>query len=105
MTDGPPDKRCRTATYHRGNAAAYQSAKPIWPDVKPEHLWDRAEFTGFTTIPRTLSLILRVIDGLDSRRLSRVYFDLWCRSFDDYVIDIKDEFDAASRQDSRANEQ
>lgn len=67
----------------------------IWPEVKDEDLWNRSEFTGFTTIPRTLSLTMRVIDSLDKKSASRVYFDLWCRSFDDYVIEIKDEFECA----------
>lgn len=67
----------------------------IWPDVRNDELWDRREFTGFTTIPRTLSIIMRIIDELDNKNAGRVYFDLWCRSFDDYVIEIRDEYEAA----------
>jgi hypothetical protein len=67
----------------------------LWPDVQESQLWNRAEFTGFTTIPRTLSVIIRAIDDLDTRNAGKVYLDLWCRSFDDYVIEIKDEYEAA----------
>jgi len=69
--------------------------KKLWPEVEDEQIWDRTEFTGFTTIPRTLSLVMRIIDDLDRKKAARVYFDLWCRSFDDYVIDINDEYEAA----------
>lgn len=69
--------------------------RQIWPEVEEDELWDRKEFTGFTTIPRTLSIIMRIIDEIDRVNAGRVYFDLWCRSFDDYVIEIRDEYDAA----------
>jgi hypothetical protein len=38
---------------------------------------------------------MRIIDSLDRKNAGRVYFDLWCRSFDDYVIEVRDEYDAA----------
>jgi hypothetical protein len=69
--------------------------RELWPDVDESRLWNRAEFTGFTTIPRTLPVFLRLIDHLDKQSASRVYLDLWCRAFDDYVIEVRDEYDAA----------
>ena len=69
--------------------------KQIWPEIEDRQLWNRSEFTGFTTIPRTLSLIMSIIDVLDKKNAARVYFDLWCRSFDDYVIEVRDEYEAA----------
>ena len=67
----------------------------LWPDITERDLWDRREFKGFTTIPRTLALIVRIIDEIDRKNAGRVYFDLWCRSFDDYLIEIRDEYEAA----------
>ena len=67
----------------------------LWPDVTEEQLWSRTSFVGFTTIPRTLSLILQIIDSLDKKTAGRVYLDLWCRAFDDYVLEIRDEYEAA----------
>lgn len=67
----------------------------VWPDLKADVLWDRSKFTGFTTIPRTLSLIARIIDTLDKKTAGPVYFDMWCRSFDDYVLEVRDEYEAA----------
>lgn len=69
--------------------------KELWPDISDDQIWSRATFTGFTTVPRTLSLIARIIDDLDKRTAGAIYLDLWCRSFDDYLIEIRDEYEAA----------
>lgn len=67
----------------------------FWPNLGDDAFWNRKSFTGFTTIPRTLPLIMFAIDQVDARNAGRVYFDLWCRAFDDYVVEIKDESEAA----------
>ena len=38
---------------------------------------------------------MRIIDSLDKKNAARVYFHFWCHSFDDYVIEVKDEYEAA----------
>jgi hypothetical protein len=58
-------------------------------------LWDRHQVAGgFTTIPRTLGLIMTLIEQLAERKkghdVSRTYFELWCRAFDDYFIEVND---------------
>ena len=58
-------------------------------------LWDRRQVSGgFTTIPRTLGLIMTLIEQLAERKkghdVSRTYFELWCRAFDDYFIEVTD---------------
>jgi hypothetical protein len=72
-----------------------QLREELWPDIVDDELWSRSTFVGFTTIPRTLSLIVRIIDTLDKKNAGRVYLDLWCRSYDDYVIEVRDEYEAA----------
>jgi hypothetical protein len=67
----------------------------LWPDVTEDQLWSRTTFTGFTTIPRSMSMIVRIIDTLDKKTAGKVYLDLWCRAFDDYVIEVRDEYEAA----------
>ena len=63
----------------------------LWPD-SASVVWDRKKEKGFCTIPRTLALILTLIDHLQKGKdASRVYFDLWCRAFDDYLIEVPDE--------------
>jgi len=66
----------------------------VFPGCVTE-LWDRKQVTGgFTTIPRTLGLIMTLIEQLADRRkghdVSRTYFELWCRAFDDYFIEVSD---------------
>lgn len=57
-------------------------------------LWNRRQVNGFTTIPRTLGLVMTLIEQLAERKkghdVSRTYFELWCRAFDDYLIEVTD---------------
>ena len=58
-------------------------------------LWNRKVVTGgFTTIPRTLGLMMTLIEKMFDRKkghdTSRTYFELWCRAFDDYFIEVAD---------------
>lgn len=65
----------------------------FWPDVEDEDLWIRTQRTGFTTIPRTLSLIGRVMDQLSGKGfpLFSTYFSLWCRVFDEAFVEVRNE--------------
>jgi len=71
----------------------------VWPGSSTE-VWNRKTEKGFTTIPRTLGLIMTLIEELVERKkghdVSRVYFELWCRSFDEGFIDNLDEEASAS---------
>jgi hypothetical protein len=64
----------------------------LWPGVSSQ-LWDRKKAKGFCTIPRTLPLIMRLIDALSAKgkNASQVYFDLWCRAFDESFVEVSDE--------------
>lgn len=64
----------------------------LWPD-EASKLWHRTTEDGYSTIPRTLPLIMTLIDELKgkSRDISRVYFDLWCRQIDDSFVEVNDE--------------
>jgi|SRR5579872_1048169 len=70
----------------------------VWPGSSTE-VWNRKTEKGFTTIPRTLGLIMTLIEELVERKkghdVSRVYFELWCRSFDEGFIDNLDEESSA----------
>jgi hypothetical protein len=66
-----------------------------WSTKSDWEIWNRKGFTGFTTIPRTLSLITRTINDLDSKNAGNVYVDLWCRAFDDSLIEVRDEHEVA----------
>jgi len=66
-----------------------QRAK-LWPDVDfKKELWHRKRNDGFTTIPRTLPLIVSIIDDLTKGGpAGRTYFELWCRSFDEMYVSL-----------------
>lgn len=66
----------------------------LWPDIKESDLWSRKRGPGFTTIPRTLPLFMEIMDSMSNAApVSKVYLDLWCRSFDENVVSLnnKDE--------------
>lgn len=67
----------------------------FWPEINEKMLWNRRAFNGFTYIPRTLPIIILALNNRAKKRLGDVYLDLWCRSFDDMVIDVRDEHEAA----------
>lgn len=63
--------------------------KKMWPEVDEGKLWNRKTQTGFTTIPRTMPLIMRIMDDLSNGKpLSSTYLTLWCRVFDESVVTI-----------------
>jgi hypothetical protein len=79
------------------NAAALKREalrEQVWPGSSAE-VWNRKVGKGFTTIPRTLGLIMTLIEELAERKkghaVSRVYFELWCRAFDEGFLDGPDE--------------
>jgi hypothetical protein len=64
----------------------------LWSGVG-DGLWHRTTEDGFSTVPRTLPLVMTLIDDLKGkgRDISRVYFDLWCRQLDDSFVEVTDE--------------
>jgi hypothetical protein len=62
-------------------------------DDKIWNLEDNEE-KGWWTIPRTMPLILTLINMLDAEKkhdASRVYLDLWCRAFGAGIVEVLDE--------------
>jgi hypothetical protein len=69
----------------------------LWPGAEILH-FDRRQDVGFTTIPRTLSLVCTLIRHLTSKSegdATRVYLDLWARSYDEGLVDVVDETEMA----------
>jgi len=59
----------------------------LWPDIDSNHLWNRKSAVGFATIPRTMPLILVLMDSLSvGKPISTTYLDLWCRAFDESFV-------------------
>lgn len=62
----------------------------FWPEVNfDKELWHRKRNDGFTTIPRTLPLIVGIIDDLTKGGpAGMTYAELWCRSFDEMYVSL-----------------
>ena len=64
----------------------------IFPQVKPEELWDRKVRRGFTTIPRALPLVMSMMDAMSKAKpLSSTYLDLWCRGGDESFVTLNNQ--------------
>lgn len=62
----------------------------FWPDVNEELLWSRNDNKGFTTIPRGLSIVTKLMDSLSpGKPLSGPYFALWCYGQDEMVLTLR----------------
>ncbi len=67
----------------------------LWPG-SADIVWSRHRDKGFTTIPRSLPLVMRIINELTPKGdASRVYLELWARSFDEGLVTVHDEHEMA----------
>lgn len=63
----------------------------LWPEAAGL-VWDRKKEKGFCTIPRTLPLIMTLIDELaKGKSAAQVYCELWTRAFDEGLVEVLDE--------------
>lgn len=64
--------------------------KEYWPDVPDGDLWIRQKSKGFITIPRTMPILMSIIDSLTKGKpAGMTYFTLWCRCPDYAAITIE----------------
>jgi hypothetical protein len=65
----------------------------LWPQITDTDLWLRKERDGFATIPRTLPLIMSIMDALTGKgkRVSSAYLVLWCQVMDEVFFEVKNE--------------
>ncbi len=56
-------------------------------------IWNRKEHDGWTTLPRTIPQLNRIMDKLAGKGtpVSSAYLSLWCNVHDEGFIDIKDK--------------
>lgn len=66
----------------------------LWPGSE-KLIWHRLDNDGYITIPKLLSHICALLKELATNDPTRVYIDLWCRSFDEAIIEKIDEDEAA----------
>jgi hypothetical protein len=60
----------------------------LWPGIEP-FLWSRKENKGFTTIPKTMPLILKIMDEMSNGKpVSSTYLGLWCATWDNSFVNV-----------------
>ena len=66
--------------------------KTLWPELDENRLWLRKRQDGFTTIPRTMPLMLKIMDGMSKGKpISFTYLELWCRAFDECFVTLNNQ--------------
>lgn len=82
-----PEKKTRKSLSQR----RAQVRDKLWPEITEQDLWLRTQRVGFTTIPRTMALIGRILDQLSEKGfpLYLTYLTLWCWVFDEAFVEIR----------------
>lgn len=60
----------------------------LWPEITDSHIWRRQHHDGFTTLPRTMPLILSIMDDLAETPVGMAYLELWGRAFDEGFVTL-----------------
>ncbi|MGH6980072.1 MAG: hypothetical protein ACREFC_02595, partial [Stellaceae bacterium] len=60
----------------------------LWPGVTNDHLWYRRDRDGFASIPRTMPLVMNIMDDLSGKGfpIGQTYFEMWSRLFDECFL-------------------
>lgn len=66
----------------------------LWPGAEKQ-IWHRKDNDGYITVPKLLSLVCALLKQIADNDPTRVYLDLWCRTFDEGIIENIDEDEAA----------
>lgn len=60
----------------------------LWPGAEPR-LWNRKANKGFATIPKTMPLVLQIMDEMSNGKpLSSTYLGLWCATWDNSFVNV-----------------
>jgi hypothetical protein len=67
----------------------------LWHGAEP-WLWHRKANKGFATIPKTMPIILQIMDDLSNGRpVSSTYLGLWCDTWDNSMVNISKQNEMA----------
>lgn len=59
-----------------------------WP-MSEDYIWDRKKNKGFATIPKTMPLILRIMDEMTKGTpVSSTFLALWCNTWDNSFVEL-----------------
>lgn len=64
----------------------------LWPGVPEEYFWDRKKEGGFTTMPRTMTYLMNIIDTLTKGQPAGLtYLTIWCRLYLPGIVALASE--------------
>jgi hypothetical protein len=68
----------------------------MWPGCEPQ-LWHRNAHKGYATIPKTMPLILQIMDDLSGKGkpVSSTYLSLWCETWDNSMVNTSKQQELA----------
>ncbi|MGH7093036.1 MAG: hypothetical protein ACREFB_05825 [Stellaceae bacterium] len=60
----------------------------LWPGVDNDRLWYRRDRDGFASVPRTMPLLMNIMDDLSGKGfpVGQTYIEMWCRLFDECFL-------------------
>jgi hypothetical protein len=68
---------------------ALQLRQDFWSEISEDKLWHRKKHAGYTSIPRTMPVLMNIIDALSKNQpAGRTYFVLWSRTYDESLLII-----------------
>lgn len=93
-----PKLPSKTAKAKKIKEKSEERRRLIWPKILESKIWDRTTSDGYSTVPRTLTLIASIADNLakKNKRVSSSYIGLWCRVWDAGVVEITNEWEMAT---------
>jgi hypothetical protein len=87
------------ATIREANAIAKKQLalrELHWPDIE-DKLWNRKANKGFATIPKTMPLILKIMDEMTKGApVSSTFLTLWCCTWDNSFVVLNKHGDMAN---------
>ena len=98
-----PNEKQQKVKRNKAQEKTLMMRNQLWPSLDESKLWNRKEKDGYATIPRTLPLLIELINDLSksvnggkAAPAGRAYLALWCRAWDLVMMaNIESELSAA----------
>ncbi|TBF85692.1 hypothetical protein [Rhizobium leguminosarum] len=61
----------------------------LWPELDTDLLWDAGYDDGYTPVPRTMPIIMAIINDLTKGKPSGpAFLELWCRAYNEMYVSL-----------------
>ena len=91
------NEKQKTVRRSKMKMKALKYRQEFWEEVGDEDLWFRLQQDGWVTTPRTMPIIINIIDALTKKASAGyTFFCLWCRSYEEQVVEVSNPLDFAA---------